>query len=659
MGETRKTDFEILNEKLDDIIKVLNSSDVEEEIPVEPEQPQEPEIVYEDKCIIDEGDFAGLKTANELMNAVIAGWNLGNTLDCVGNGTGLAEETSWGNVKTTQEIIDAVKAKGFNSIRVPVTWSQHIDWTSEELTIQPEWIARVKEVVDYCYNNDMLVIINCHHDDAVYGNGAFEQWQVLNRSFRESVVSNIRIIWKQIAEAFKEYDGRLLFEGWNEIQHTKQDWKPANEAEWKTLNAMSQAFVDTVRKTGGNNVNRCLIINPPMTSGKDMIERMIIPTDVVPDRIIISGHPYTDLYDEDLLTRFTDWVKMKELYGVPTLFGEMGTTGTVNRWIREMNAYNYAAYGRQFGIPLYWWDAADFAMLDRVGLVWNQESVIDNLIAGAKSGVPKEFECEKVTLNDIELWQNQKEIDEKTGEVVDINSTVRVLKNPIEVKAGYMCNVNVQSGDDGYRIKNYAFYDAGGNCIFAYGAKNAKLVSCVVPNGAKYFNFSFHNPWGGRNDGQVSRNFKEGYLNISVKLVETEVEFDDPRLQHWEIDNDIISNKNNWKLGEYNYTAGAYRSVPSRVCTKGYFKVTPGDTLTYSINASDAVLVVRSYSETDNFVANKGTWNPGKNLVIKDNEHYISLTLYSPKNTYTNKNQWDELFDSGLRIEVSKVVTEA
>ena len=101
-------------------------------------------------------------SASDCVNAIGAGWNLGNTLDANGTwitadaGNYMAYETAWGNPVTTQAMIDSVRDKGFNAIRIPVTWSQHIDGNGH---VNEAWMDRVKTIVDYCYNDGLYVIL--------------------------------------------------------------------------------------------------------------------------------------------------------------------------------------------------------------------------------------------------------------------------------------------------------------------------------------------------------------------------------------------------------------------------------------------------------------------------------------------------------------------
>lgn len=198
-------------------------------------------------------------TAMQLVEDMGTGWNLGNTFDCTNTWTNPltveAIETAWQNPVTTQSMIDAIAFYGFNTVRIPVTWYQ---MTSGN-TINEEYLARIKEVVDYCYANDLYVIINMHHD------GLSGNW-LYNGTGAQSQFS---AMWTQIATYFADYDRHLAFEGWNEI-----DW------DYNTIKTMGQAFVDAVRGAGGNNDDRLLIIPGKNTNFDNTVSTSYqLPTD--------------------------------------------------------------------------------------------------------------------------------------------------------------------------------------------------------------------------------------------------------------------------------------------------------------------------------------------------------------------------------------------
>ncbi|MDE6596698.1 MAG: cellulase family glycosylhydrolase, partial [Oscillospiraceae bacterium] len=194
-------------------------------------------------------------TAAQIVADMRIGWNLGNTFDsanCSWLNNKLDYETGWGNPKTTKDMITAVKKAGFNTIRIPVSWGDHIDNSGK---IDKAWLDRVQEVVDYACDNDMYIILNMHHDN---------NWIPLDEKNEVAATKKYKYVWKQIAERFKDYDEKLLFEGRNEprTEGSANEWNGGTKAERDVLNRMYEAFVSTVRATGGNNKTRILVIAP-------------------------------------------------------------------------------------------------------------------------------------------------------------------------------------------------------------------------------------------------------------------------------------------------------------------------------------------------------------------------------------------------------------
>ena len=195
-------------------------------------------------------------------NKDVVGWNLGNQFECsapgqngesedIGNPEGsINAETAWGNPVVTQAVIQAVKNAGFNAIRIPIRWQCHIT-NSDEMSIDAAWIARIKEVVGWCLDNDLKVIINAHHEKWLE-NYPTDEYKVKN-------CEKLALLWKNIASAFADYDSRLAFAGTNEV-HVKGEWGKPEPENLAVQNAYNQKFVEAVRATGGNNAKRHLIV---------------------------------------------------------------------------------------------------------------------------------------------------------------------------------------------------------------------------------------------------------------------------------------------------------------------------------------------------------------------------------------------------------------
>lgn len=232
--------------------------------------------------------------ATALVSKIYAGWNLGNTLEATGNqyfdsqgnatstsedNDGLYTETSWGAPTTSKAIIDFVKSCGFNAVRIPVTWTNHITNTSTH-EIDKNWLARVKAVVDYVVDNDMYAIINIHWD------GGWLENSIKYVGYSDNVNVEQKALWKQIAVYFRDYDEHLIFAGCNEPN-------ASTSSQMSTLLKYEQTFLNTVRGTGGRNAYRNLIIQGPNTDIDNTNSLMnTLPIDRLSNRMIVEVHYY-------------------------------------------------------------------------------------------------------------------------------------------------------------------------------------------------------------------------------------------------------------------------------------------------------------------------------------------------------------------------------
>lgn len=230
--------------------------------------------VTQEALSVPEADKTGMEQdAPELMKNIKIGWNLGNSLEATGG------ETAWGNPATTLAMIDKIREMGFNAVRIPCAWDQYL---SDETTyeIKSSWLSRVKEVVDYCMQNDLYAILNIHWD------GGWLENDIPN-GYSEEVNNKQKVLWTQIATYFRDYDEHLLFAGCNEPNVEDED-------DMATLLKYEQTFVDAVRATGGKNVYRNLIVQGPSTDiDKTMQYMTSLPVDMTPDRLSVEVHYYS------------------------------------------------------------------------------------------------------------------------------------------------------------------------------------------------------------------------------------------------------------------------------------------------------------------------------------------------------------------------------
>lgn len=344
------------------------------------------------------GDTLKNADTEAILEDMGLGWNLGNSLDATG-GSGLDTETSWSNPKTTQALIDKVKSLGFNTVRVPVSWGKHV--SGDNYTIDSAWLARVKEVVDYCYKNDMYVILNIHHDTkssaSASGAGYYPRSSAYSSS--EKFVTSV---WSQMAEYFKDYDYHLIFETLNEprLIGTGYEWwfnKWSIPSEVKDaidcINRLNQKAVDTIRNTGSNNKGR-LIMCPGYDASIDgaTVSGFKLPTDISgnKNRIAVSVHAYspynfamnvgsgsTSTYTSSIKSELRDlFSTLKSNFrdkGIPVVIGEFGSTDKNNTAERVKWATDYTALAKKNNIPCVLWDNNAFAVYNGSSIVLNSE----------------------------------------------------------------------------------------------------------------------------------------------------------------------------------------------------------------------------------------------------------------------------------------------
>lgn len=255
------------------------------------------------------GDMS--KTAMDIAALMYPGWNLGNTMEA-GNAannwknTGIGSETFWQSAKTTQQLIDLVKASGFKSVRIPCSWVMGHITDAEACTIDADWLARVHEVVDYCIKNDLYVIINQHWDG-----GWIEHDGFTAATDVDATKAKLTKIWTQIADNFKTYDEHLLFAGMNEPGVGAGEGDIIGVADMSNRIAeYEQTFIEAVRATGGNNAKRVLIVQGPNTDIDKFVANNYMSKikDSATDRLMVEVHFY-DPYNFTDLSEDKDWGK--------------------------------------------------------------------------------------------------------------------------------------------------------------------------------------------------------------------------------------------------------------------------------------------------------------------------------------------------------------
>ncbi len=384
-----------------------------------------PTIVFDKSTLIVDNKkklFDDEVTSKQIIDEMGFGWNLGNTFDAFsGNkqNQGLSSETCWGVDKTTEESIEALYTKGIRTIRIPVTWHNHI--IDKSYTIDPDWMKRVKTVVDWSISKGLYVILNTHHDNAEnsedpieYGKGYYPSKKDLKES-----TQFLYNVWTQIASVFNNgYDHHLIFEGLNEPRPigTSCEWtykkgdKICEEAT-SIVNEFSRIILKAIRESGGNNEKRFFMVTPLSAAyGSAVTSDFVIPGDSkynpTNSKVIVSVHmylPYNFCMNADMsFTKFEDAYKnevvgdFKTLYekftlkGHHVIIGEMGTINKNNTEDRIEWAKMFIENSRKYQMSAIIWDnevfdntkspSEVFGSYHRKDLTWENDTLIDTYI---------------------------------------------------------------------------------------------------------------------------------------------------------------------------------------------------------------------------------------------------------------------------------------
>lgn len=376
------------------------------------------EVVEENVVATDSSPEEAFEFARNLK----VGYNLGNTLDAftasANLSNDLASETCWGNPETTKELIDLIKECGFTSIRIPVSWHNHIEVSDsdgdgvDEMTINEAWLERVKTIVDWAIEDDMYAIINIHHDnhqDITSG----EINYIPDYENEEFAIWYTSGVWEIVADYFKDYDEHLIFEAQNEPRLVNDDehqwWYDPSNAHCKeaadVINKINQNFVDIVRNSGGNNVDRYLMV-PAYCASIDALkaDTFVLPTDTASNKLMVAFHAYvpyefalsTDMSNDKFAknTKMSTYAIDKALenvdkaimsQGIPVVLGEFGCREKNDNTDSRVQYYEYYVDKcHEYGIPCFVWDngcssgdGERFALIDRKNLSVLYQPVVD------------------------------------------------------------------------------------------------------------------------------------------------------------------------------------------------------------------------------------------------------------------------------------------
>jgi endoglucanase len=395
-----------------------------------------------------------LPKAQDIVSKMSVGWNMGNTLEAI------CGETAWGGAKTTQTLIDSVKAAGFNAVRLPCAWFCHSDTNTNVIDVT--WLSRVKEIINYCINDSLYVIINIHWDGGWLENN-------VTKAAQSRVNARQNAYWTQIANYFKDYNEHLLFASANEPN-------VSDATGMSILLSYHQTFINAVRATGGNNNSRTLVIQGQSTDIDKTNQLMnTMPTDQIANRLIVEVHYYTP-YQFCLMSSDATWGKMFYYWGK----GNHSTTDVTRNstWGEESDVEKYFGLMKtkfvDKGIPVI---IGEFSAMNRnlsppSDQTLNIASVEYYYKYIVKSTVTKGiipfcwdtnmglFDRSKGTINDQGVLNAimQGSRDTSTTGITSINNTIEIYPNP------FSSTFNLKVGYPG-EILNISIFDMMGHLI--------------------------------------------------------------------------------------------------------------------------------------------------------------------------------------------------
>ena len=366
----------------------------------------------------------GSETAAVAVKKMIAGWNLGNTLDAwsanIAEGSAIDKyETCWGQPLAEEFLMQKLKEKGFTAIRVPVTWFQKMD---ADGNVREDWMNRVETVVNYVLNNGMYCILNVHHDTGA-GSQAWLKAETANYTANNA---KFKKLWTQIANRFKNYGEKLLFEGYNEMLSGTDgvgkgaEWNyPSNLENLQVINSYAKDFVETVRATGGNNLYRNLVVTTYCGAhGGDwgnamrVLSDFVVPTDPCGNQshLAVEVHSYdpfdwvntynmkwTSQCKAAITTMFKDLNTAFISKGYPVIIGEYGSNGAEEKTINGNSSATEKAEAakqandmtllcKQYGAAgFYWMGIVEGKDRQQATFRWSMEQVANAIVEASKN----------------------------------------------------------------------------------------------------------------------------------------------------------------------------------------------------------------------------------------------------------------------------------
>ncbi len=378
------------------------------------------------------------RSAADFVKQIDVGINIGNTLDVPAG-----DETEWGNAKITPELIALYKAKKFDAVRIPISWRRQFDRDDPKHDVKPEFMARIREVVDMVIAQDMVAIVNIHHDGG--DDGWPGAWLTIDGEHEDRANAILGDVWKQISAQFRDYDERLVFEAFNEVRKAKRYAGPSGrqrgQEDWvgcpqyfDTVNRYAKTFYDTVRASGGKNAKRYVMIPTYAACFQESTCAGWKSPNPDDNRVIATIHCYEPgdfclwgnrtAYDANHVQQrlgmfFGFFKKHFTDKGIPLILGEINADLRFydaeqfqpNDDARVRWAAHYAREAKKYGFPCFIWESGgrkSMGLIDRQKIAWSHEEVADAFVMAARGTLTEaklEELCAKVKVDSNKIWE--------------------------------------------------------------------------------------------------------------------------------------------------------------------------------------------------------------------------------------------------------------
>jgi len=484
-----------------------------------------------------------------------------------------------------------------------------------------------------------------------YGSG--KDWLWSDPSLLSTVCPHVTKVWTQIANAFIDYSTDLLaFEGYNELMPYARTWAVPTQAEYDALLTIGQTFVNAVRATGGNNLNRVLSVNT-YAAGLSNGHMYRLPTDVSIGCLMVQIH----IYDSRTNQEVEDDLSKADLYfgskNIPLIVGECGVYVGATYKYRILAARNFSARVKAHGYRCFWWDTKDdYQLLERETLTWKFDAVASAMIEGFNNYVPNnDVYAERFVLNNPSDF-NYTALNKTTG----LPSTIALgsisLKNKIAVQPYCKYVIAINKTGLGQRFNGLFWYDENQAYVGCKYTGDSEQTTVIVPYNARYFNLYVYNPWNTYSFSTFSSLMTSGDLALEVRYVDKQPTEED--LLRYNIDTFNFNNISNWKTGFYNILNCSYETDASKISVIGYIACESDTDYKITISNPNIGVIIKECDIQKDSAYEHAYCVNGMYFSTSFKTRYLYMSLYMVDGSVVDFNYFVQQFANGLTVNIAK-----